>query len=80
MIYAADLFCGAGGSSTGLVEAVSELGLELNLLAVNHWQTAVNTHTINHPGARHMCADLPSAHSITDYIVRWMELKFGGAS
>jgi DNA (cytosine-5)-methyltransferase 1 len=58
MIYAADLFCGAGGSSTGLVKAADERGLKLNLLAVNHWTVAVDTHTRNHPWARHLCADL----------------------
>jgi DNA (cytosine-5)-methyltransferase 1 len=60
MIDAADLFCGAGGSSTGLVHACRKLGIEINLLAVNHWKTAVATHTQNHPWARHMCADLSS--------------------
>jgi DNA (cytosine-5)-methyltransferase 1 len=60
MIYAADLFCGAGGSSTGLVKAASDLGLKLNLLAVNHWPVAVSTHERNHPWARHLCADLSS--------------------
>lgn len=58
MIVAADLFCGAGGSSTGLVKAVQGRKLELNLLAVNHWTVAVDTHTRNHPWARHLCADL----------------------
>jgi DNA (cytosine-5)-methyltransferase 1 len=56
--FAADLFCGAGGSSTGLVRAAEERGVPLNLLAVNHWAVAVATHTRNHPWARHLCADL----------------------
>jgi len=56
--YAADLFCGAGGTSTGLIQACEERGIELNLLAVNHWKTAVKTHELNHPGVRHLCADL----------------------
>jgi DNA (cytosine-5)-methyltransferase 1 len=60
LIKAADLFCGAGGTSTGLVRAARALGLELDLLAVNHWQVAVDTHTRNHPWARHLCADLAS--------------------
>ena len=34
---AADLFCGAGGTSTGAEEAAHELGAELELVAVNHW-------------------------------------------
>ena len=55
---ATDLFCGAGGSSTGLVDAASVRDVQLDLLAINHWQTAIDTHTRNHPWARHMCADL----------------------
>ncbi|MCX5324308.1 DNA cytosine methyltransferase [Streptomyces sp. NBC_00120] len=48
-----DLFCGAGGSSTGLVAA----GYNLRL-AANHWQRAVETHAANHPDADHLCADV----------------------
>lgn len=57
-MIAADLFCGAGGSSTGLVRAAESLSVPLDLLAINHWPVAVDTHTRNHPWARHMCADL----------------------
>lgn len=48
-----DLFCGAGGSSTGLVAA----GLELRL-AANHSPIAIETHAANHPDADHLCADI----------------------
>lgn len=58
LISAADLFCGAGGSSTGFVRAAEARSLRVDLLAVNHWQTAIDTHTANHPWARHACADL----------------------
>jgi len=58
MISVADLFCGAGGSSTGLVRAAEKLSMKIDLLAVNHWPVAVETHTRNHPWARHLCADL----------------------
>lgn len=54
-ILAADLFCGAGGASVGLRRACQRLGLPLELLAINHWPIAVETHTLNHAGARHMC-------------------------
>lgn len=57
-LKAADLFCGAGGTSTGLVEACAELGYQVELTAINHWDVAVATHTENHPGARHLCASL----------------------
>lgn len=48
-----DLFCGAGGSSTGLVEAGYEL-----LLAANHDKIAISSHSANHPDAEHLCADV----------------------
>ena len=54
----ADLFCGAGGTSTGAVQAVEQLGMRAKLTAVNHWDLAVETHSANHPGARHLCASL----------------------
>lgn len=59
-IRGADLFCGSGGFSTGLVRACEQLfpGRELDLVAVNHWQVAIATHQLNHPGVRHYCADL----------------------
>jgi DNA (cytosine-5)-methyltransferase 1 len=62
LIHCGDLFCGAGGTSTGLVNAAIERGLvpsrDMSLVAVNHWARAVETHTKNHPWAKHMCADL----------------------
>jgi DNA (cytosine-5)-methyltransferase 1 len=57
----ADLFCGAGGSSSGAIRAIRELGREPVLVAVNHWQIAIDTHTRNHPWARHHCTDLEHA-------------------
>lgn len=59
-IIAADLFCGAGGSSTGLKRVADAMGVALDLTAVNHWQTAVDTHAANHPDARHVCEDIDS--------------------
>lgn len=54
----ADLFCGAGGTSTGAVQAATALGYHVELTAVNHWSTAIATHTANHPDARHFCESL----------------------
>jgi DNA (cytosine-5)-methyltransferase 1 len=54
-IFAADLFCGAGGTSTGMLRACEKMGIDVDLLAVNHWTTAIETHTDNHPNARHLC-------------------------
>lgn len=57
-LYAADLFCGGGGTSTGLAQACEETGRDLDLLAINHWPVAVETHKRNHPNARHLCERL----------------------
>lgn len=57
-IRAVDLFCGAGGTSTGLAEACEAAGVRLDLTAINHWDRAIETHTANHPGAAHYCANL----------------------
>src|SRR5687767_14578885 len=54
-IRAFDLFCGAGGTSTGLKEACDALGVTIDLVAVNHWPIAIETHTANHDWARHIC-------------------------
>ena len=54
----ADLFCGAGGSSTGAKKAIAEIGGSMELVAVNHWSTAVATHAANHPSARHLVEDV----------------------
>lgn len=54
----ADLLCGAGGSSTGAQRALTELGLEMELVCVNHWPVAIDTHTRNHPEARHYVQDI----------------------
>ncbi|MGE0131902.1 MAG: DNA cytosine methyltransferase [Blastocatellales bacterium] len=57
-IIAADLFCGAGGTSTGLVAACRAKNLSLKLIAVNHWEVAIATHSANHPDVEHLCANL----------------------
>ena len=57
----ADLFCGAGGSSTGAEKAIEEIGGKMELVAVNHWPIAVQTHQLNHPTAQHYLQDLDKA-------------------
>lgn len=57
-IQAADLFCGAGGTSSGLYHACDHASVRLDLVAINHWTVAIQTHTSNHPDARHICAPL----------------------
>lgn len=57
-ILVADLLCGAGGSSTGAARALADLGLEMDLVCVNHWPVAIDTHQRNHPEARHYVQDI----------------------
>jgi DNA (cytosine-5)-methyltransferase 1 len=63
-VTAVDLFCGAGGTSTGLVQAVEALQLlfkieiRLRIVAVNHWPVAIETHSANHSFAQHHCSGL----------------------
>jgi DNA (cytosine-5)-methyltransferase 1 len=54
----ADLLCGAGGSSTGAQRALKAMGLEMELVCLNHWPTAIDTHQRNHPEARHYVQDI----------------------
>ena len=56
-----DLFCGAGGTTTGAAMAAEELGRNVRLKAINHWPVAVATHRLNHPEAEHYVQDLDGA-------------------
>ncbi|HET7397658.1 MAG TPA: DNA cytosine methyltransferase, partial [Intrasporangium sp.] len=49
-----DMFCGAGGSSTGAIQVP---GVEVRT-AMNHWGLAIETHNSNHPDADHIQADI----------------------
>lgn len=54
LITITDMFCGAGGSSTGLMEIP---GVRVRT-AMNHWDRAIETHNTNHPDTDHVCADI----------------------
>ncbi|MEY9944714.1 DNA cytosine methyltransferase [Kitasatospora sp. GAS1066B] len=49
-----DFFCGAGGSSTG---AAAVPGV-VPVLAANHWEKAIASHSVNFPKAEHFLGDL----------------------
>ena len=51
-----DMFCGAGGSTTGAVQAGAEVRL-----AMNHWSRAIETHHTNYPHVDHALADVSLA-------------------
>jgi DNA (cytosine-5)-methyltransferase 1 len=55
-VKAIDLFAGLGGWSTGARMA----GVNV-VWAANHWQSAVEWHSANHPDAIHVCQDLHQA-------------------
>jgi DNA (cytosine-5)-methyltransferase 1 len=57
-----DLFAGAGGGTRAALLAAASLGLNVQVIAVNHWQTAVDTHQRNHPGHVHICDPVEAVH------------------
>lgn len=54
------MFCGAGGTSQGMLAAANELEADLELIAINHWSVAIDTHSLNHPYAKHLCTGIDS--------------------
>ncbi|AIY15817.1 DNA cytosine methyltransferase [Pimelobacter simplex] len=54
MLTVTDIFCGGGGSSTGMVAVP---GVEV-VMAANHWDLAIAVHNENHPDADHAAVDL----------------------
>lgn len=54
MLTITDLFCGAGGSSSGAVQVP---GVRVRM-AANHWKLAVDSHNANHPDTDHAAVDL----------------------
>lgn len=54
-----DLFCGAGGTSTGINTATINGKHEARVIAcVNHDQNAIASHSVNHPDAIHFTEDI----------------------
>ncbi|MEV4767758.1 DNA cytosine methyltransferase [Micromonospora humida] len=54
MLTITDLFCGAGGSSSGAIQVP---GVRVRM-AANHWALAIETHNTNHPDTDHAAVDL----------------------
>lgn len=52
-IYYIDLFCGAGGVSTGIIRAGAQV-----LMCINHDPLAISSHKANHPGVIHAVEDI----------------------
>lgn len=64
IVTAVDLFCGAGGTSSGLIQAVNSLGYDIKLTAINHWDVAIATHTKNHEDVEHFCQSIDTIDPI----------------
>lgn len=67
-ISVTDQFCGAGGSSLGAKIAGCEI-----VLAMNHWNLAIETHNSNFPDTTHVLADIsttdPRRYPATDVLI-----------
>ncbi len=70
MTRVADLFCGGGGETTGIMQAAAAAGLRVDLAAVNHWQIAIDTHHLNYPEARAYCQDLATLNPLDVFKAR----------
>lgn len=64
-ITVADLFCGAGGTSTGAEQAIErDLGRTMDLVCANSWDRAIETHRRMHPRARHYCKQVQAIRPV----------------
>lgn len=61
-IQIVDMFCGAGGESTGIKQAMDSLGYNVSMYAINHWERAIETHSLNHAYAKHYCESVEKLH------------------
>lgn len=73
-LRAVDLFCGAGGMSTGAVQS----GFVRVVLAVNHSRVAIRSHQGNHPGTRHICAEMEHLDPADDRTLPDVDLVMAG--
>jgi len=75
-----DMFCGAGGTSHGIVNSdFAEVAW-----AINHDENAIKAHTINHPNTKHYEEDIVSMDisKLTEVDLLWASLEcthFSGA-
>lgn len=69
-----DLFCGAGGFTSGAMRALRLLGLEAVMAALNHWPVAIATHRLNHPHVRHYIEDVRAANPVDIVPERYLDV------
>lgn len=75
-----DLFCGAGGFTTGALRALKKLGLKAVMAAVNHWPVAIATHQLNHPEVRHYIEDVMAANPVDVVPERYLDVLLASPS
>lgn len=69
-----DLFCGAGGVTTGAVRARMGKYQPVKVIAcVNHDPLAIESHEYNHPGALHFSEDIRSK-KVVKQLARYVEM------
>ena len=89
-IHYIDLFCGAGGTTTGVEQAhIDNIKCADVIACVNHDPHAIASHLANHPSAKHftedirtldvrplaeLCQNVRASHP-HDYIVLWASLE-----
>lgn len=60
-VIVVDQYCGGGGATEGLKQAAAELGVPIDLHAINHWPVAVQTYERNH-GVKPLCKSVADVH------------------
>ena len=78
VLNTADLFCGAGGATTGMEDALEKKGVQHVGIAINHWKIAVETMKRNHPAVDTKCMSIEEA--VPADLVRGGELDILWAS
>lgn len=90
MLHYIDLFCGAGGTTTGVEQAhIDNIKCADVIACVNHDPHAIASHLANHPHAQHFTEDIRTldvtplarlCHKVrkanpNDYVVLWASLE-----
>jgi len=74
LLRGCDLFCGAGGMTTGAHQSGKvQVGV-----AINHWRTAVFTHEMNHPDVRHICTRIEDMNLTNEHDLGPIDVLMGG--
>ncbi|TYP92061.1 DNA (cytosine-5)-methyltransferase 1 [Fodinibius salinus] len=82
LILEIDLFCGAGGTTTGSVRARIDEYQPVKVIAcVNHDEKAIESHKVNHPDTLHFNEDIRSQYVIDELqrLVKYYRSKYPNA-